>query len=258
MNFISLRSALLTAALALMSPATPATATTFPGPDGFGYSGANIAFNLRDISATGASVFSTFVDDTVSGPIAIGFGFSFYGTTYTNVFVGSNGFITFSAGQSHGCCNGGPLPGTADPSNMVAGWFTDLVSNSGQIRTQTIGAAGSREFIVEYINNPYFGNGNSTNTFEIILRETTNDIELQYEHTGVDGHNRSVGIENLGGTIGLQVLNDTTSLLNSQGICISTGSTTCPTATRVPEPATLSLLGAGVFALALARRRRRD
>ena len=107
--------------------AMTAAATPFPGPDGFGYSGASIAFNWCDIYTTGTQAFGgIYTNDTVTGAIGMGFGFSFYGTTYSDVYMGSNGFITISAGQSQGCCSGSPLPGTSDLSNLVAGRLAGL------------------------------------------------------------------------------------------------------------------------------------
>ena len=261
MNFKSgLR--VLAAGVALVGSVTTAMATPFPGPDAFVYSGANIPFNFRDISAAGTQAFGgADTDDSVTGAVPIGFAFSFYGTPYTSAYIGSNGFITFSPGQLEGCCNGGPLPGTTTASNLVAGWFTDLVSGSpgvgDNIYYQTLGSAGSREFIVEYLNNPYFFNTPNSNTFEIILHEGTNDIELQYNRTSADGHTRSVGIENLGGTIGLQAINDNTSLLNRQGLCISTGSTSCPT-NAVPEPGSLAMASLSLLIVGAMRRKRKQ
>jgi hypothetical protein len=46
---------------------------------------------------TGNNLFMT--DDSQQGPFNIGFNFCFFGSTYTQFYVGSNGWISFSAGQ---------------------------------------------------------------------------------------------------------------------------------------------------------------
>src|SRR2546422_1125192 len=59
-------------------------------------------FSFTDISATGTQLMGTGAnaslplgDDEVSGPVTIGFPFNFYGTGYSEVFVSSNGFLSF-------------------------------------------------------------------------------------------------------------------------------------------------------------------
>jgi hypothetical protein len=53
----------------------------------------------------------------VSAARAIGFNFTFFGNTYPNLYVSSNGFVS-RPGVSQGCCRGGVLP-TADAVNNV-------------------------------------------------------------------------------------------------------------------------------------------
>ena len=138
---------------------TPACAVTSPGPDAFGYSSAQIANSLRNISGTGN--FISLDDDEVSGAVSLGFNFSFYGTTYSQAYISSNGFLTFNSGSSDGCCNGPSLPNSSsDPSNLIAGFWKDLnPARVGNIRYQTTGTAGSQQFIVGYydVNNYEFG-----------------------------------------------------------------------------------------------------
>jgi hypothetical protein len=255
---MSLRPLAITVAVLVASWATLASATLFPGPDGFGYSGTTIPFNFRDISATGTVAFPEGEDDAVTGAIAIGFNFSFYGNLFSNVFISSNGFVTFTPTQNAGCCEGGPLPGSG-VDNMIAGWWTDLITSesvAGPILSQTLGVAGSQEFVVEYLNTTYFP-GVGSNTFEIILHQGSNVIELQYSNTTPNGLVRTVGIQNSDQTIGLQIINDNTTTFSQQGFCLSTDLTACPS-TSVPLPASLALLGIGFAALVVVRHRRTE
>ena len=124
-----------------------ANAATFPGPDAAGYTGTAIANNLRDISGTGTVL--SLGDDQVSGAIPIGFSFTFYGNTYSDAFISSNGFLTFNNGSSTGCCSGASLPTNTNPNNLVAGLWTDLYPPSGgTIAYETLGSPGSQEFVV--------------------------------------------------------------------------------------------------------------
>jgi hypothetical protein len=69
------------------------------GPDAFGYTwihsvrSGRTGFRLVDISAFGTPV--TLSDDSYSAAIPIGFPFPFYGTGYTDLYIGSNGMLGF-------------------------------------------------------------------------------------------------------------------------------------------------------------------
>jgi len=178
-------------------------ATIWPGPDLLGYGGSTIAYNFTDISGTGLPL--SLGDDEVSGALPVGFTFNFYGIDYTSAYVSSNGFITFSPGLNSGCCEGQNIPEVAGPNNLVAGYWTDLYpSGGGTIHYGTTGLPGSRSFIVQFMNIPLIG-GATTATFQIILHEGTNDIEMQFPDSSSNGLQVYVtGIENSDGTAGLQ------------------------------------------------------
>ena len=71
-----------------------------------------------DIISNGTEV--TLDDDQVSGALPIGFTFNFYGSNYTDFYISSNGFVTFTGGQDSGCCSGGLLPTSNDENNLIA------------------------------------------------------------------------------------------------------------------------------------------
>jgi len=183
----------------------PARAVSSPGPDAFGYSSTEIANSLRNISTTGT--FIGLGDDQVSGAVPLGFNFDFYGTTYSQAYVSSNGFLTFNSGSNNGCCSGPFLPNSSsNPSNLIAGFWNDLNVPQGNIRYQTLGTAGSQQFVVGFydVQHYYFG---PPVTFEMILLEGSNDIELQYGNAPNDGSSVTIGITNNNSTDALTLVN---------------------------------------------------
>ncbi len=204
--FSSLLFILMLAALT----ASPAFALS-GGPDSYGYYFSDSTepggptYNFEDISGTGTSV--TLSDDQTSGAVPLGFSFSFYGTTYTNTYISSNGFLTFLSGQPSPFNTVG-IPNAADPDGMVAGWWTDLdPSSGGSIRYQTLGSAPNRRFILQYTNVPHYPwtTGLNPVTFQIKLFESTNVIEVHYSAApAYAGRNNSAGIENQTGSVGLR------------------------------------------------------
>ncbi len=101
------------------------------GPDGFGYNFYDSneedapPFYWIDISGSGTRLH--LADDQVAGPISIGFSFKFYGHDYTQVYVSSNGFITFNSNAGDGCCKGDPIPTPGgDADNLIAAFWDNL------------------------------------------------------------------------------------------------------------------------------------
>ncbi len=183
--------------------AKEAQATTWPGPDTRGYTGSTISYSFTDISGTGTAL--NLSDDQLSAAVPIGFSFNFYGTVYTNAYVSSNGFITFDPASDPGCCEGQNLPDPMGPNSLIAGYWTDLnPAAGGTIRYLTTGSAGSRRFIVQYLNVPMAGGG-TTASFQILLHEGSNNIELQFLSALTNGSQGYVtGIENSDGTAALR------------------------------------------------------
>lgn len=203
------------------------------GPDSFGYEWTDSKdpapkVNYNWISATGGT--NTFVtgDDSYGGPYNIGFTFSFYGNSYSQFYVDSNGLIYFTDPFSSNLGND-PIPTAVPPDNFIAVLWDDLNPSeyfpSGTIYYQLFGSAPNRYLVVEWNNIYfYFPNSNDQITFEAILYEAGGEIKLQYQDvSGSDpikdfGGSATVGIEDSTGTQGLQYSNNQAIITNNLAI----------------------------------------
>lgn len=151
------------------------------------------------VAGTGTTV--SLADDAVSGALPIGFSFNFFGNLYSDFYISSNGFITFSANQPNGCCTGQTIPNNAQPSNFIAFAWNDLNPsvNGSTLRYFTTGSAPNRQLIVAYNTNHYNGTAFPMRG-QIIIYEGTNVIEIHSEViTSVSTIPTTQGIENLAG-----------------------------------------------------------
>ena len=137
-------------------------------------------------------------DNSSSGAVAIGFPFSFYGTEYSEVYIHSNGFISFSSDTGTGMP--AQIPSSSAPNAVIAGLWTDLDPSSGgpYIDYITAGEEPDRCFALSYSNIPLKDSAQVT-TFQIILFESANKIEIQYSDFNSSG-NSTIGVENAAGT----------------------------------------------------------
>lgn len=151
----------------------------------------------------GTQIFMT--DDSQQGPFSIGFNFCFYGQTYTQFYIGSNGWISFSTPQSTAfTSNSIPSTATAVPRNCIMGPWQDWHPGlGGQIKYQTTGVAPCRKLTVSWSNMPMFSCTGNQGSFHIVIYESTNIIEnyiqdkpacLTWQNgTAVQGIHNSVG-----------------------------------------------------------------
>jgi len=196
------------------------------GPDNFGYTWRDSnepggpEFDWEDIDSTGTNIDGNMSDDNVSGPYDIGFEFTFYGNTYTEYYVSSNGWITFSNTSSSGCCSGQPLP-YADSYNNLIAWAWD----DGYPFGATYIESGDDKSIIQFQGyGTCCSESNGSINAQIILYPDGN-IKLQYEDMEgqyLDG-SQSIGIENEDGTDGLQIAYNTDYLEPELAVYITSG-----------------------------------
>jgi len=171
------------------------------------YSASPIAYSNQ--TNTGTQLFMT--DDSQQGPFNIGFTFCFFGQTYTQFYVGSNGWISFSPGQPTTFTTQTiPTANPLVPRNCIMGPWQDWHPGiGGQIRYQTSGVAPCRKLTVSWTNMPMFGCTSNQGTFHIVIYESSNYIENYIQNKPAclqwQGGTATQGIHNAAGTIGIAV-----------------------------------------------------
>jgi len=212
--------------LILLSPTFSIAQVATGGPDTFGYiyrnhtvsNGPN--YQWFDISTIGTSV-SGLADDNFVGPFGIS-GFSYYGTSPTSLYIGSNGYIAFnpvniaSAGATFPA-----IPTLGGPNNFIAPMLTDLTfsgasTNPGRCYYYNQGdtICVTWEAVPFWVNNTnqYAGD----NTFQVILNKRDSSITFNYKkQVGLPdpvyiNNFVSIGIENGTGADGLQYFRGST------------------------------------------------
>ena len=141
-------------------------------------------------------------DDSTTGLFSMGMNFRFFGVTYSQINISSNGFIGFEGGMSQGCCSGQPIPQDEGINNIIAAAWNDIYpAGGGEIRYELRGTAPNRRFVVSYTNLPFYRNfGPNELTSQIILYEGSNRIEIHTSHLSVRGNPTTQGVENASGS----------------------------------------------------------
>lgn len=116
------------------------------------------------------------------GPADIGFPFSFYDLTTQQIYVSSNGYLTFDADQAVLCGNNNLISDSL-PLDIIAPFWDDLdPRKGGNIYAWTEGVSPNRRFIALWDSIRPASNllSNTSISFEVILLEETNEIIFQY------------------------------------------------------------------------------
>jgi hypothetical protein len=123
----------------------------------------------------------TLADDQYSGIIPLGFDFCFFGESYNEILVASNGYITFNLVNQGGYCPwsiGDSLPSPSVPDKAIMFPWQDLLPPSGgQISYFMFGEAPCRKFVVSYSEVAMFSCTNLFFSNQVVLYESSNIIE---------------------------------------------------------------------------------
>jgi hypothetical protein len=107
-------------------------------------------------------------DDVTHGPFPIGFTFNYFGVNYTQFYIGSNGWIGFSPGQTTGY-TAMFVPNASSPVNSILGDWEDLLPGSSNIYYSTTGTIPNRKLT-----------GKDLWGFADMLYDTIGDLEHRF------------------------------------------------------------------------------
>ncbi len=144
------------------------------------------------------------LDDGGWADVPLGFTFSYFGSDFTAVNVGTNGVINFGpyANFNAGQFNfPGGFPSPTNPVNTIGVLAHDLyLSASGTIRFWTEGAAPNRVFVIEY-NAPGFITDGLAQA-QAHLYETLGIVEIHVQQATSVLKAKTIGLQNGAGTVG--------------------------------------------------------
>jgi subtilisin family serine protease len=167
-----------------------------------------------------------------------GFPFTFYGQTYTQTYVSSNGFATLGSSAGAEAFENATIPDSAAPNGLLAPFWDDLnPAAAGDVYAGLTGTTGNRALHIEWFNVPHFWSS-GTATFEMSLYEATGKITYRWLDTDLSdprsfGASATAGLEATGGTIGRQ-------LSYNEPLLTSGREVSCTLTTPSPTPPTIT------------------
>ena len=191
-------------------------AQTSGGPDAYGYTWKNSShtsnpptYNWVDITTRGDQV-TGLADDNVVGPFPLAQGFQYYWYPVSQIWIGSNGYISFNSVNM-----ASPFPSTvpspAGGNDWLAPHMADLNFSGANNPGQCFFYANQDSLVVSFINVPYWSVSapgySGSNTFQIIWTKADKHIQFNYQSlssAGATSEDCVTGIENNTGALGLQ------------------------------------------------------
>lgn len=164
------------------------------------------------ISGSPATATPLRLGDDATAKVKLGFEFTYWGQTFTEAWISSNGFVSFGT-SANLCCNGMPIENA--PRNTIYGFWTDLVSYSGN----PYYTLGNGSILFGWYGTQEYGTQNSY-TFEIGLKD---DNSIQFNFGALPSlmyHRATVGITGPNAEDNLQLFygSNTQFLKNQSGV----------------------------------------
>jgi uncharacterized repeat protein (TIGR01451 family) len=142
------------------------------------------------------------VDDLHSDIIPIGFDFCYFGNTYSELVISTNGYVTFDTALANTPSPwniGAPSPTPGVPNNVIMSPWQDLnPSSGGYISYHTYGLAPYRKFVVSYGEVSMFSCTNLHFSNQVVLYESLNIIDINIaERQLCETWNNGMGVQGI-------------------------------------------------------------
>ncbi|MBN1947134.1 MAG: hypothetical protein JW797_15770 [Bradymonadales bacterium] len=178
----------------------------------------NLVGEFLDIRSSGTSILELDCDDCLSGPLDLGFSFDFYGVSYTQARLSTNGWLGLGTDYSSSTWINTHLPNGGAPRPVVACLWDDGYGVGADSTAQyaTIGDEGNRIFVAQFTDWHFCCADNyqeNTITFQIRLHEATGIADCVYGSLATTtsgtrhlGSQATVGIQDAAGAVGVEQL----------------------------------------------------
>ena len=165
------------------------------GTDDFGYvwtdsdKKSDLDFSWIDIQGRDSVISKNEDNDTVYGPIHLGFSFPFYEGMFDSLFINTNGWISFTNPRIDFINK--PLPSSTGPFNLIALFWDDLIIRDGsEIKV----FSSSDSFVVSFEKLEHWIFLGSYSFQGILTKD--GKISLRYKEMGDNTHSSTIGMQN--------------------------------------------------------------
>ncbi len=215
---------------------------------------APVSASATILDTTSSNSGAASLDDKVY-PVTLPFAFNLGGTSFTNITVTTNGFITLGTTATPAASLYVPLSSPIAFDGVISAWGRDLNSvfniggQKGNISYEVQGVAPNQEFVIQWKNFRPSYTTSTTNayvqSFQIRLKQTSNQVSIVYASgayligtTAISGTNVQIGLRGASNADFNSRTNPTTSLF--------TASTKAATNTTVGQAYNTSLATPGM------------
>ncbi|MCW3122854.1 MAG: hypothetical protein JWQ38_2346 [Flavipsychrobacter sp.] len=161
---------------------------------GAGYGVSSITYVLATQTSPTTVSFSNADDGTTA--VTIPFSFNYYGTNYTSINIGTNGYVQFGGAST--TFSVAAFPTAALPGAIAFCWGDLDVLSPGAVTYSTEGTAPNRSFVIKYNQiSPCCSYADAYDA-EVILYEGSNIIDILVSKAASNTH--TCGIQNPAGT----------------------------------------------------------